>query len=63
MRVDMEFKERIGLQYSAVLCLKQACYVIWQAGLAAIGPHIGILFLLYRTFSITFHTHTFIDCA
>lgn len=56
---NMACKERIGLQYSAVLCLKKACYVIRQVGLAAIGPHIGILFLLYRTFSTTFHTHIY----
>lgn len=59
LKVNIECKERIGLQYSVALCLRQACYVIWQAGLAAIGPHIGILFLLYRTFSITFHTHIY----
>lgn len=34
------------------------CYVTQQVGLAATGPHIGILFLLCRPFSTTVHTHT-----
>lgn len=52
-----------GWHYRVELCLKQACYVITQAGLAAIGPHIGILFLLSGTFSITFHTHIYWLCV
>lgn len=41
-----------------MLCLKQACYVIWQAGLAAIGPHIGILFLFIQNILHNIsHTH------